>query len=371
MRSCFLFMSLLMAGSTLAQTTYLLVGTYTDSGSKGIYVYRFNAATGEAEWVSNTDSVVNPSYLAIAPNGRLVYAVNETGGNNPGKVSAFAFDPPTGRLQLINQQLSGGDHPCYVSVSQNGQWVVVGNYTGGNLSLLPVGPDGALQPSAQTIQHSGSSINKNRQEKPHVHAAVFSSDEKFVFSPDLGTDKVMVYQFDAAAATPLKPHTLPYAASQPGSGPRHFTFHPGGRYAYLIEELSGTVAAYQYANGSLRFLQRISTHPKDYQGQIGSADIHVSPDGKFLYASNRGDANNIAIFSINETTGRLTLVGFQPTGGKTPRNFLIDPTGQYLLVANQNTDNIVVFKRNLQTGLLQPAGKEIKVPKPVCLKMMP
>jgi 6-phosphogluconolactonase len=371
MRTLLLFFLLVSTLFTMAQSSYLLVGTYTGRGSKGIYVYRFNAATGEAEWVSNTDTVVNPSYLAIASGQPVVYAVNETHGNNPGKVSAFAFDKEKGRLRFINQQLSGGDDPCYVSVDKNNKWVLVGNYSGGNLSVLPVGQNGALGPAAQTIQHEGKSINKDRQEKAHVHAAVFSPDEHFLFTPDLGMDKVMVYAFDATAQKPLKPHMPSFAESEPGSGPRHFTFHPNGKVAYVIEELSGTVAAYQYIDGKLWFLQRISTHEKDYKGRMGSADIHVSPDGKFLYASNRGDANNIAIFEINQTTGLLTSIGYQPVLGKTPRNFLIHPSGQYLLVANQESDNIVIFKRDPQTGLLHATGKEIKVSMPVCLKWIP
>jgi 6-phosphogluconolactonase len=219
------------------------------------------------------------------------------------------------------------------------------------------------------MQDSGTSVNTDRQEKAHVHSAIFSPDEQFLFTPDLGTDKIMIYAFDASSQEPLKPADPPFTEAGKGNGPRHFTFHPNNKFAYLIEELSGTVAAYKYSNGQLTFIERLITHPKNYKGDIGSADIHLSLDGKFLYASNRGDENTVTIFSVNPSTGRLNLKGYQSTLGKTPRNFLIDPTGNFLLVANQDSDNIVIFKRDKQTGLLKSTGVQIKIPRPVCLKM--
>ncbi len=350
------------------QEFYLFIGTYTNNGSKGIYVYKFNTATGKADWVSNTDSVVNPSYLHIAADGKYVYAVNETGGNQPGGVSAFAFDKNTGKLLFINSQLSGGDHPCYITADNKTTLVVVANYTGGNLSVFPIAEDGALLPLKQMVQHAGSSLNKQRQEKPHVHAVVFSPAQDYLFATDLGTDKINGYRFNSKENAPLEPAKQPFTASAPGSGPRHITFHPKGKFAYVIEELSGTVSAYRYSNGSLIFMQHISAHPKSYKGAIGSADIHLSPDGKFLYASNRGDANSITIFSVLKN-GILQWKGYQPTLGVHPRNFVIDPTGSYLLVANRDTNNIVIFKRNKTTGLLQDTGHQIEIPSPVCLKM--
>jgi 6-phosphogluconolactonase len=254
-------------------------------------------------------------------------------------------------------------------VDRSKQWIVTGNYTGGNLTVLPIAEDGSLQSSAQRVQHTGSSANKNRQEKPHVHAAVFSPDQQYLFSPDLGTDKVMIYRFNKAAQQPLQPAAVPFVKSTAGSGPRHFTFAPNKKFAYLVEELSGTVAAYRYVNGKLTFLQRISTHPAGYSGAKGSADIHLSLDGKFLYASNRGDANSITVFSV-AANGKLTLKGIQSTLGVHPRNFVIDPTGQYLLVANRDSDAIVIFKRSATTGLLRDTGQRIEIPKPVCLKML-
>src|SRR6478672_1242022 len=323
----FLFLAFSLSG--FAQDYSLLIGTYTGSGSKGIYVYRFNATTGTAMWVSNTDTADNPSYLAIAPNGKFVYAVNETVAPNPGHVSAYAFDKKTGTLTFLNTQPTGGDAPCYIAVDKSNHWAVVANYVGGNRAALPIAADGKLEPYAQLIQDSGSGGDKERQEAAHVHCTVFSPDQHFVFSPDLGTDKVMIYKFDKAAEKPLQPAQPAFAQSQPGSGPRHFTFSPNQKFAYLVEELSGTVEAYKYSNGKLTFLQRISTHPKDYSGSKGSADIHLSPDGKFLYASNRGDANSIAVFAV-APNGKLQLKGIQSTMGVHPRNFTIDPSGQYL-----------------------------------------
>lgn len=370
MRLIFLFLILLVSFSLRAQYFYLFVGTYTNKGSKGIYVYRFNAATGTATLVSNTDSAANPSYLAIAPNKKYVYAVNEVESDSGGNVSAYTFDKTNGKLSLINQQPTGGNNPCYVSVSKDNNWVMVGNYSGGSAAAFAANADGSLQPYSQLLQDSGSSKNTSRQEKAHVHSAVFSPSQDYLFTPDLGTDKVMIYAFNPESREPLKPAAQPYVSVTPGNGPRHVTFHPNNRFAYLMQEMSGSVGVYKYNNGRLSLLQNIATHPAGYKGDIGSADIHISPDGKFLYASNRGDENTITIFSIHPQTGLLRLRGYQPVMGKTPRNFMIDPTGNYLLVANQNSDNIVIFKRNKQTGLLKATGKQIEVSMPVCLQMM-
>ncbi len=370
MRILLLFIMSLISCATISQSNYLFIGTYTNSGSKGIYVYRFNATSGKAEWVSNTDSLVNPSYLAVASGKNYIYAVTESAGKIPGSVSAFSFDRSSGRLNLINTQSSGGDNPCYVSVSSDNKWVLVGNYSGGSLSALPVNADGSLEPFSQNIQHTGTGANKQRQEKPHVHSTVFSPAQDYLLTPDLGVDKIFIYSFNPSSGKPLQPSQQPFVSSQPGSGPRHLTFHPGGRFAYVIEELTGTVAAYKYKPGTLEPIQRIATHPADYTGSIGSADIHTAPDGKFLYVSNRGDENTITIFSIDSKSGRLSLKGYQPTLGKKPRNFTIDPSGRFLLVANQETNNVVIYKRNMKTGMLTATGEQITVPSPVCLKMV-
>jgi 6-phosphogluconolactonase len=282
-------------------------------------------------------------------------------------VSAFSFNKANGQLNFINKQESGGKHPCYVTVDKTGKWVIVGNYSSGSLALLPANADGSLEPARQTIQHEGSSVVEGRQDDAHVHAIVLSRDNKTLYVPDLGTDKLMLYKFDAKNGK-LAEADMPFALSEPGAGPRHLAIHPTGKMAYLMEELSGTVNVFAvYKDGSVESVQTISALPREYEGPVGSADIHVSPDGKFLYASNRGESNTIGIFRIN-ADGRLTWLGHQETMGKKPRNFNFDPTGNYLLVANQDSDEIVIFKVNKQTGLLTDTGKRINTPNPVCIK---
>jgi len=296
--------------------------------------------------------------------------VNETNGANPGRVSAYSFNRKNGTLGYLNTELSGGDDPCYVAVSNNDKWIAVANYSGGSVSVLPVNKNGSLQPISQVIQDSGNSNNKERQEKAHVHESVFSPDNAYLLTPDLGTDKVMIYHFSSSLSKPLHPSSPAFVTATPGSGPRHITFSPNKKFAYLIHELSGTVTSYSYYLGKLKEIQELPTHPEGFKGVIGSAEVSISPDGKFLYASNRGDENNITIFSINSVTGKLKLIGYQPVFGKAPRNFIIDPTGNYLLVANQDSDNIVIFKRNKNTGLLKDIQNRINLPKPVCLQIV-
>ncbi len=346
---------------------YLVVGTYTGGKSEGIYIYRFNSGDGSFKEVSHVKTS-NPSYVAISPDEKFVFAVTEDAKDGSGgAISSFYFDKGNGTLSFINKQPTNGDHPCYVDVDKTGKWVFAGNYSSGSLSAIPVNPDGTLGISAIVVKHSGSGKNPQRQEKPHVHCTIVSPDNKWLYVPDLGIDKVMIYSFDVATGK-LTAAKQPFAASTPGAGPRHLTFHPNGKYAYLVEELTGHVVVFQMQNGQLKSLQRISTLPQGQKGYPGSADIHVSPDGKFLYASNRGDFNNIAIFKVDPKSGKLSVAGFQSTLGKTPRNFNFDPTGNYLLVGNQESDEIVIFKRNLKTGLLEDTKNRIAVGKPVCLK---
>ena len=358
--------------SIFSQTNkpYLLIGTYTSGKSEGIYVYNFNSITGENSLVS-TVKASNPSYLAVSPNNNMVYAVTEdasvTNKGTGGDVIAFSFNKKKGTLTQINKQFSGGKHPCYVSVDKTGKWVFAGNYSSGNAAVFAVKKDGSLDTLSTLIQHTGSGPNKDRQTEPHVHSTVISPDNKFLFVPDLGIDKVMIYQFNnkngkLIAANPA------FAQSTPGSGPRHFDFHPTNKYAYLMEELTATVSAFKYSNGKLTPIQRISAMPTSFSGALGSADIHVSQDGKFLYCSNRGESNSISIFKINAADGRLKMISNQPSMGKTPRNFNFDPTGNFLLVAHQQSDEIVIFKIDKKTGLLTDTGKRINVPNPVCIK---
>lgn len=374
MRYSLLTLLLVLYFSGFSQKYYLFVGTYTEGspasqGSKGIYVYRFDAATGDATPVS-TAMTDNPSYLAVAPGGKFLYSVNETHGAEPGGVSAFSFDKATGKLTFIDKQASGGADPCYISVDAARKWALVANYSGGSLSALPIAADGSLHPLTELIQHTGTGPVKDRQEKAHVHSTILSPDQRYLVVADLGMDQLSVLRFNPSATkTPLTAASDSIVKIQPGYGPRHTAFSPGKPYAYAINELSGMVDAFHYANGKFTLIQAISAHPAGYTGQIGSADIHISPDSRFLYASNRGDANNIAIFSIDAATGKLTWKGAVSTQGKTPRNFVIDPTGHWLLTANQNGSNVVIFKINIQTGMLTPTGKQLSIPSPVCLKM--
>jgi 6-phosphogluconolactonase len=349
---------------------YLLIGAYTKKQSEGIYVYSFNSQTGAVKPVSIATGVDNPSYLAIAPDKKHVYSVNEVGVERTGSVSAFAFDNATGQLQFLNKQPSGGEGPCYINTDSAGTHVLVGNYAGGSLSVLPVQADGKVGAPLQTVQHTGSSVNKSRQEKPHVHCVEFSKDNQYLYVPDLGIDKVGIYKYDPNSPLLLQEGNPSYVPLPPGSGPRHITFHPNGKWAYLIHELDGKVTVFKYDAGKLTPIQTISTLPATFKGNISGADIHISPDGKFLYASNRSDMNNIVYYSIDQRSGRLVWKGQQSAGGKTPRNFMIDPSGNFLLVANQDSDNIVLFKRNPTTGAIKPTGEQIKVSMPVCLKMI-
>jgi 6-phosphogluconolactonase len=347
---------------------YLLVGTYTTTSSgksEGIYIYKFNSKTGEATYV-NKVVTENPSYLAISPDQKFVYAVNE-GAQDKGSIASFSFNRQDGSLKYLNSQPSGGDHPCYVAIDKTGKWVTSGNYSGGSLAVFPARKDGSLGEAVSNIKHEGYSVNADRQTAPHVHSTVFSKDNKYLFVPDLGIDKVMIYSFNSKNGN-LSPAKVPFHMTEPGTGPRHFDFSPNGRFAYLMEELSGSVSAYTYKNGEVQLIQNISALPGDYNGPVGSADIHVSPDGKFLYASNRGESNTIAIFKIDQQTGMLAPVGHQSTLGRTPRNFNFDPSGNFLLVGNQNSDEVVIFKVDRQTGLLTDTENRIEVGKPVCIK---
>ncbi len=370
MKKLILSVLLLSTMSVLnSQEPFLLVGTYTGGASKGIYVYRFNSATGASILI---DSAVteNPSYLAVSPDKKYVYAANENGNDqgNGGSVTSFSFDKKTGKLTKLNSQSSEGNHPCFVAVHKSGKWVVVGNYSSGTLAIYPVQKDGSLGASAQVIKHEGRSVNSDRQGGPHVHNTVFSPDGKFLFVADLGIDKVMTYAFDSKAGK-LTPAEMPFTEVEAGDGPRHLTFSPSGKYAYLATEMRGGIEVFKYhKNGQLEHLQHYSALPPEYNGPADGADIHVSSDGKYLYSSTRGQSNSIGIFAIDARTGLITYVAHESTLGKTPRNFNFDPSGKFLLAANQNSDEIVVFQRDKSSGLLEDSGHRISVGKPVCVQ---
>ncbi len=361
------FFSIAQSGMNPGKIYNLLVGTYTVAGkSQGIYVYSFNTETGEFTYKAEEGSITNPSFFAITEDHKNIYSVSEEAG---GTISAFSFDAKTGKLVFLNSVSSGGSDPCYVSIDSKNKFVFVGNYSGGSVSAIPINSNRSLSANIQTFQHEGSGALSN-QEKAHVHAAVLSKDNRYLFVPDLGTDKVNIYAVDVSKPKPLTIAEQAYVSVAAGGGPRHFTFDPSEKYAYLIQEMSGIVTVYDYTNGKLREKQTVSMPADGFIGKIDAADIHISPDGKFLYGSMRGDINELGIYAIDQT-GNLTFVGRQSTLGRTPRNFSIDPSGNFLLVANQNTDEIIVFKRDKKTGLLTSTGKKISVGKPVCLKFVP
>lgn len=358
---------------TLGQQAWVYVGTYTTKGSEGIYVYRLDLSSGSLTLSSVMTGIDNPSFLAIHPQGRYLYAVNEVGefaGQPGGRVSAFARNPQTGKLTFLNQQPSLGRGPCYVSIDRTGQVALVANYMGGNAALLPIGGDGQLGAASDMVQHHGSGTDPRRQEAPHAHSITLDPGNRYAIVADLGLDKLMVYQLDLAKGQ-LRPNATPWAQLHAGAGPRHMAFHTSGKYAYVINELDSTMAvfAYDQAQGTFETLQTVSTLPSDFAGISYCADVHVSPCGRFVYGSNRGH-DSIVVFRIDQNTGILDLVAHTPTQGKTPRNFCIAPGGEWLLAANQDSDTVVTFRIEQQTGKLLPTGQIVDVPTPVCLKMV-
>ncbi len=371
-----LLLSLL--GPAFAQNTavgkyFLYVGTYTDKGSKGIYAYRYDPTSALATSLGVAAETANPSFLAVNPTNHFLYAVNELQkykDASSGALSAFSIDRQTGKLQWINEVASGGADPCYISFDKTGKYILVANYTGGSVAVFPVGADGHLAESSAFVQHKGSSVNRERQEGPHAHWIETTPDNRFAIAVDLGLDELLVYRFNenTGALTPSDP---PYTKLDAGSGPRHLAFAPDLKFAYVVNELKSTVTTFSYDAklGTLQKLTSVSTMPKGFKGENDTAEIHVHPNGKFLFASNRGH-DSIAVFSIDGHTGALTLVDHFPSQGRTPRNFEIDPTGKFLFVANQDSNNIVVFRIDLGSGKLTPTGETMDVPSPVSLRFV-
>ena len=348
-------------------------GTYTNGGkSKGIYCYRLDLASGKLTEAGVTEGIKNPSFLAIHPTGKYLYAVsevNDAGGKPGGAVSSFALDRTTGQLTPLNHQSSEGAGPCHVSIDKTGRCALVANYTGGSVASLPIKADGSLEKAASAIQHSGSGADPRRQAGPHAHSINVSPDNRFAFAADLGLDKVLIYKLDPAKGT-LASNDPAFGTTPAGGGPRHFAFHPGGRFAYVCNEMKSSVTAFAYdaKTGALSEIQTITTLPEPVSGN-STAEIQVHPSGKFLYCSNRGH-DSLAIFSIDEKTGQLTAAGHQKTLGRTPRNFGIDPTGQYIVACNQASDNVAVFKVDPTTGKLTPTGDLVSIPAAVCVKFL-
>ena len=364
----FLLLALLTLHTARAQNqTLVFIGTYTDEKpDKGIYVYSLDSKTGELKKTGHGENLINPSFLTLSPTGQFLYACTDTRQATAGSITSFRIDSLHGSLTLINKQPSGGANPVYIAVDNTGRFTINGNYTGGSVAVRTTDNQGAVQPFAQTIPFKDSSINKARQEQSHIHSTVFSPSFDYVFSPDLGADKIRVFRFNAGEEKPLAEVDSLTVHTEPGSGPRHLVFHPNKKFAYCTEEMGGMVSVYSYASGKLRRIQRAFSYTKPAE-QYSTADLHVSPDGLFLYASNRIE-NTLSIFSIR-IDGTLILTGHQETGGDVPRNFSIDPSGHFILVANQSSNNIVVFRRDAKTGLLKRTGKPVTVPSPSCIQI--
>jgi 6-phosphogluconolactonase len=359
----------LVHGQNKSDKTYkLIVGTYTSSPtSDGIYVYDFNSQTGDVTLKSKISGVENPSYLTLSRDGKHVYAVNEV---KTGGISSFLFNSVSGALTFVNRVSSGGASPCYVSVDDKNKYVFAANYGSGEMAAVPLKEDGSLGSDIQYIKQEGSSIVKGRQDGPHLHCTVLSPDNRYLLTANLGTDRVSTYLFDASKnSQPLTTAEPAFVTVKAGSGPRHLTFHPNSKFVYLIQELGGMITAFDFKGGKLVEKQTITMLSPEFKGRIGAADIHVAPDGKFLYGSNRGDANELVIYSIDKN-GKLNYVGRQESIGKAPRNFVIDPSGTFLLVANQDSNEIIIFRRDQKTGMLTSTGGKIQVTKPVCLKFV-
>ena len=347
------------------------IGTYTKTEEQGIHWLKLDMGTGKLRAVGKLSGQKNPSFLAIHPNKKFLYAVNEIGnykGEKAGGVSAYSIDQKTGALTFINQQSSKGGAPCHLVLDATGRNVLVANYTGGSVASLPVSRKGGLRQASSFIQHTGSSLLKPRQAAPHGHSINVSPGNKFAVAADLGLDKVLVYGFDPKGG---KMTPAGFAKVAPGSGPRHFAFHPNGKFAYVINEITLTVTAFTWdeSKGKLEEIQTITTLPVERGKGMSTAEVQVHPSGKFLYGSNRGH-NTIAVFSIDQKTGKLSAVQHQSTLGKTPRNFGIDPTGKFLIAANQSSGDIFTFWINQDTGQLKSTGHKIEVPMPVCVKFL-
>lgn len=356
---------LLLLSSFLLQaqsTSYnLIIGTFNaNCDKKGVFVYEFDTQSGDFKFRSESENVANPSFLSVSKDNKFVYTVNSDGANS--SVTAFGYDSKAGKLNLLNQQKTTSENPCYIT--NNDKNVFTANYTGGSISAFAKNNDGSLSPLKQLEQHEGKGPNAKRQEKAHLHMVQFSPDNKFLLGTDLGSDKVYSYGLTNDAAKPLELKVTNEIKA--GSGPRHFTFSKDGRKMYLLQELDGSLSVYKYKKGKLQLYQEQTVLSPDFKGKFTAADIHISPDEKFMYATNRGDANDISCFKILKN-GKLEFVERVSTLGNGPRNFAIDPSGNFLLVGHQYTNDVIIFKRDKTTGKLTDSGKKIELCSPVCL----
>ncbi len=349
------------------------IGTYTEHGSQGIYVCEFDPTNGTLTPPELAAATANPSFLAVAPDRRFLYAINETNhfnGQPTGGVSAFSIAPATGKLTLLNQVSSLAPGPAYITLDRSGHYVLIANYDEGSVAVYHVLADGKIGDSTAFVRHYGSSVDKERQKGPHAHSIAMSPDNRFAIVADLGLDELLVYPFNAAQGTL---GTARVIKTDPGVGPRHLTLASSGKFVYVINEMQSSLTVYSYdpSDGSMTPVQKISTLPSSFHGENTAAEVVLDPAEKFLYASNRGDDNSIAVFAVDPKKGTLTLIEYVPTGGRTPRNFAIDPSGHWLVAANQDSNNIVTFRINAKSGRLTPAGKSIEVNSPTIVDFVP
>ncbi|PZU80910.1 MAG: 6-phosphogluconolactonase [Chryseobacterium sp.] len=364
-----LLLSFLIFTNLYSQRQFVFFGSYNwDKGSEAVYAYELNNETGKLTKVASSSDVINPGYITVSPDGKYIYASSDARKPNDGSVSSFAFDADKKTLTFLNKQKSGGENPVYVNVDKSGKWLVNANYNEASISVYPILESGKIDSIAQLFKFTeGSNINTDRQDIAHIHSAIFTPDFKSIFFPDLGADKIRHYYFDGNLKQPLI-ETKSSINTKPGSGPRHLTFNKDGKIAYSIEELAGMISVYDFSDNTLKEIQRIATHPDKIKEGFESSDVHISPDGKFLYATNRVNENNIAIFKVLND-GKLESIDYQKTGGKHPRTFAIDETGKFIIVTNVNSNNVTVFKRNMETGFLKKVGKPLKINHPTCVKI--
>lgn len=363
-----IMLTLLSLQTLNAQVYDVYFGTYTKkSSSEGIYHSQFDTRTGKLSAPELAAKISNPSFIVIHPNGKYLYSVTE---GNPGKIAAFAIDPASKKLKLLNKSSSGGKGPCHLSMTKDGKILLTANYGSGSLASILINADGSLKAPAGIIQHTGSSIVKRRQSSPHAHSANPSPDQHFVYAADLGIDKIMIYRLNPETAELAQNEPSSFAL-KPGAGPRHFTFHPNGRFAYVINELDNTLVALAYDSktGGLTEIQSISTLPGGFKGTSYPAEVRVHPNGRFLYGSNRG-YDSIVCYKVDPDSGRLTLTGFQNEGIKNPRHFNIDPKGEFCLVANQDSNSVSVFAIDRKNGMLKALSQTVSIGKPVCIKFL-
>ena len=365
-----LFIGFLIGTSLYSQKQFVFFGSYNwDKGSEAVYVYELDNETGKLSKVASSSDVINPGYITVSSDGKYIYASSDAKKPNYGTVSSFAFDADKQTLTFLNQQKTGGENPVYVNVDKSGKWLINATYNQATISVFPLLDNGKIDSIAQHFTFTeGSGVDPKRQEKAHMHSVVFSPDSKTVLFADLGADKILQYPFDASQNKPLIDNKSTFINTKPGSGPRHITFSKNGKLVYSIEELVGMISVYDFSNNTLKEIQRIETHPDKITEGFESSDVHISPDGKFLYATNRGKENNIAIFKVLND-GKLESIGYKKTGGKHPRTFAIDETGKFIIVTNVISQDVTVFKRNLETGMLKKVGKPVKIKNVTCVKI--